>query len=363
MQQTKIIRPNLIMTKILFIALSICMLSACSEKKIRSPHDLEIANGQMPNLAKDKDDNLHLVYGLGDSILYAYSIDQGNSFSQPSLIAVLPNLAASHTRGPQIASTNKGLTVVACNSLGDIYSYIKGGSGSWAQSVKVNDVDTVAKENLMALSADEQYAYAVWLDLRGNRQNKIYGAKSIDGGKTWSKNTMIYTSPDTTVCQCCKPSVVVKGNNVYVMFRNWLNGNRDMYLIESKDGGNTFGQAQKLGNGNWKLTGCPMDGGNLAINNTGAIQTVWRREGKVYSAIPGLPEKEIGEGKGCTVESVNGKYVFAWTENGEIVIINTKRGKKILGKGSLPVLKAINNELAICIWENEKQIHAAVIEI
>ena len=71
----------------------------------------------------------------------------------------------------------------------------------------MNDPDTTAKEGLMALSADKENVFAVWLDLRGNKRNKIYGAKSIDGGKTWSKNIMIYTSPDTTVCECCKPSV------------------------------------------------------------------------------------------------------------------------------------------------------------
>ena len=351
------------MIKILVFILYLFMLSACTGKKSHSHNDLVIATGQMPNLVKDKDDNLHVVFGTGDSILYVYSADQGNSFSQPSLIAVLPKLAASHTRGPQIAATTKGLIVIACNSSGNIFSFHKSGSGNWVPTGKVNDVDTVAKENLMAFNAYEENAFAVWLDVRDNRQNKIYGSSSIDGGRSWSKNKMIYTSPDTTVCQCCKPSVVIKGSNVFVMFRNWLNGNRDMYLIQSTDGGNTFGQAQKLGNGNWKLNGCPMDGGSLAINDSGAIQTVWRREGKVYAAMPGLPEKEIGEGKGCTVESINGRNVYAWTENGMVVIINADGQKKMLGKGSLPVLKAINNELVICVWENEKQILASVIEI
>ena len=51
----------------------------------------------MPKLVKDKNDNLSLVFGNGDSIMYAYSSDQGKSFSVPSLIAVIPKLAASHT--------------------------------------------------------------------------------------------------------------------------------------------------------------------------------------------------------------------------------------------------------------------------
>jgi len=351
------------MSKTLFTIVSIFMLSACSEKKPQIKNDFVIANGQMPNLVKDKDDNLYLVYGSGDSIMYAHSLDKSQSFSATSLIAILPKLAASHTRGPQIAVTNNGLTVIACNALGDIFCYNKSGAGNWIQTSRVNDADTVAKENLMALSGDGATAFAVWLDIRGNRHNKIYGAWSGDGGRTWSKNIMVYTSPDTTVCECCKPSVAVKDNNVYVMFRNWINGNRDMYLIQSRDGGNTFGLAQKLGNGNWKLNGCPMDGGSMAIGNNGVIQTVWRREGKLFAAIPGMPEKEIGEGKGCSVETVNGKNIYASTENGAIVIIKPEGQKLILGKGSQPVLKALNNEQFICVWESEKQIHASVFKL
>ncbi len=340
----------------------IYLFSSCSEKRVKSKDDFIIANGQMPNLIKDKEDNLHLVFGSGDSIMYSFSPDNGETFSS-SLIAVLPELAASHTRGPQIAATRKGLTVIACNSLGDIFSYNKTNAGQWQKTGKVNDADTVAKEGLMALSGDEENAFAVWLDVRGNKHNKIYGAKSVDGGKTWSKNIMVYTSPDTSVCECCKPSVTVKGSNVYVMFRNRLQGNRDLYLIQSKDKANSFGQAKKLGEGNWKLDGCPMDGGGLAINKNNEIQTVWRRQGKVYAAMPGKPEKEIGAGKGCTLETVNGKNVYAWIENGEVIIITPQGQKKVLGKGSQPIVRALNNEHVICIWENEKQIHASVFEL
>lgn len=351
------------MKKYLLFVLAIYLLSSCTTKKTLEQDSFVIADGQMPNLVKDNEGNIHLVFGMGDSLLYAYSSDQGKSFSTPAIVGVLPELAASHTRGPQIANTINGLTVIVCNDAGDIFSYSKAVPGNWNKSGRVNDVDTVAKENLIALGAEGAYAFAVWLDVRGNGQNKIYGSKSSDGGKTWSSNKMIYTSPDTTVCQCCKPSVIVKGGNIYVMFRNWLKGDRDMYLIQSKDGGESFGQAQKLGTASWKLNGCPMDGGSLAVNNNDSIQTVWRREGKVYSSIPGMPEKEIGQGKGCTIETVNGKNVFAWTENGEVVVVTPEGQKKLLGKGTQPVVKALNNDKVICVWENEMQIHASVLEL
>jgi hypothetical protein len=351
------------MRKALFFCLSISLLASCSEKKNRTKEDFVIANGQMPCIAKDPQQGLHVVYGSGDSIMYSYLPGTDTAFTPPVLISVLPGLAASHTRGPQIACSQNGLTVTACNSSGDIFSFHKAGTAIWSGAARVNDIDTVAKENLMSLDGDGQYDYAVWLDLRGNKQNKIYGARTDDGGKTWSTNKLIYESPDTTVCECCKPSVIVKGDNVYVLFRNWLDGNRDMYLIRSTDKGNSFGNAEKLGKGYWKLNGCPMDGGGIAINSKGTIQTIWRREGKLFSAQPGLPEKEIGEGKGCTIDFINDSAVYAWVKDGLITVTRDDGKVLTLGKGSQPVIKPINETQMICVWEYEKQIHAAIVEI
>ena len=337
------------------------LFTACKNKgEQKSPNSIIIGKGQMPNATNDEAGNLHVVFGSGDSIMYSSSMDQGKSFSKPEMVAILPELAASHMRGPQIAVSLNGLTIIACNKAGDIFSYIKTNSGNWIKAGRVNDVDTVAKENLMALNGDGHTLFAVWLDLR-DKHNKIFGARSTDGGKSWSKNIMVYTSPDTTVCECCKPSVIVKGNNVYVMFRNWLNGNRDLYLIQSNNGGLTFNNAQKLGNGSWALNGCPMDGGSLVIKNN-TVETVWNRKGKIYACEPGKPEKEIGEGKVCTLETVNGKNVYAWTEKGEVVCL-LPQIKKVIGKGRSPVIKAIGKEQVMCIWENENEIHSTILNL
>lgn len=323
---------------------------------------LVIAKGQMPQVAKDKNNGIHIVYGSGDSIMYISSRD-GNSFTSPSVIAFLPKLFASAMRGPQIAAVADGIVVTACTKEGNIFSFRKEASGKWTRARKVNEVKEVAKEALMALSADGFNVYAVWLAVKNPKGQNVYGAKSIDGGKTWTKNRLLYESPDGTVCECCKPSIAMKGNNVYVMFRNWLKGNRDLYLIRSSDAGKSFGQAQKLGNGSWKLNGCPMDGGGLVIDKNGNPKTVWRREGKIYASTPGMPEKEIGEGHNCSIETINNKNSYAWTENGNVVVMKPGGKKIILGKGSLPLVKALNNEQLICIWENEKQIHASVLEL
>jgi len=335
---------------------------SCKEQKKSERGDLIVGAGKMPNLARDNAGNLFVVFGSGDSILFASSHDEGNTFSAPDVIAVLPHLVASSMRGPQIAATSSGLVVIAVNKSGNIFSFFKDDAGKWSQTAKVNDVDTVAKEGLMALSADGNNAFAVWLDVR-DRHNKIVGAKSTDGGRSWSKNIMVYASPDTTVCECCKPSVAVKGAKVYVMFRNHLHGNRDLHIIQSADGGSSFGEAQQLGKENWALDGCPMDGGGLIINSNDVPETVWRRRNIIYACMPGQPETAIGEGKGCTIESVNGKNVYAWTENGEVIIRKPAGTKINLGKGQLPLLKRINKDHVICVWENDKQVHAEIVSL
>jgi hypothetical protein len=336
----------------------------CKDQKKKEHIDQVIGTGKMPNLAGDNAGNFHIVYGSGDSILYISSTDKGESFSDPSLVAILPGLSAASMRGPQIASTKKnGIVIIACNKSGNIYSYIKNISGNWSQPVKVNDVDTVAKEQFMALSADGDKTFAVWLDLRGNKRNKIAGSGSTDGGKTWSKNVLVYASPDSSVCECCKPSVAVRGANVYVMFRNWLHGNRDLHLIQSENGGKSFGETKRLGGNSWALNGCPMDGGGLVINNNGVPETVWRRRDSIYGCEPGQTETAIGTGRGCTLASVNNKNVYAWTENGDVVIRKPQGMKINLGKGQLPLIKRINDEHVLCVWENDRQIHAATVSL
>ncbi len=351
------------MRTILVINLIIYMLSGCAEKQASKIEDHVIAKGQMPNMAKDEKGNVHLVYGSGDSLLYAVSIDKAKSFSSSALIAVLPGLYSFATRGPQIAATTTGVLVTAATSTGNIFSFYKSKNDKWVSSGTVNDRDTIAKEGLMSLSSEGENAFAVWLDLRDDNHNKLYGARSGDGGKTWSKNIQVYASPDTTICECCKPSVIIKHKTVYAMFRNWLKGNRDLYVIKSADGGNTFAEAQKLGNGNWALNGCPMDGGGIAVSDNNDIQTVWRREGKIYSAVPGAPEKEIGEGRSCALAIVNGNTFYTWVENGNVIVLKSKGEKIIVGKGIQPIIKQLDDNTLICVWENDKQIHASIIDL
>ena len=101
------------------------------------------------------------------------------------------------------------------------------------------------------------------------------------------------------------------------MFRNSLDGNRDMYLVRSSDGGATFGVATKLGSGNWLLNACPMDGGALVLSPGNASVSVWRREGNLYLS-NGTDESLLGPGRQPVIAKTSKGTFLAWTEGRSI---------------------------------------------
>jgi hypothetical protein len=349
------------MKRIVLTLFTFAAIAGCTGRNDISEVSSPIAAGQMPSITKDKRNNIHLAYGTGDSLMYCTSPDQGTTFSAPRPIGVLPDLAASHTRGPQLRATASGLLVTACTDAGNIYSYLTDSSGKWVRGARVNDQDTAAKENLMALGTDGQNAFAVWLDLRDGK-NKIFGSRSSDGGRSWGRNGMIYASPDSTVCECCKPSVVMRGNTVTVMFRNWLDGNRDLYLIQSNDGGSSFGRARKLGKDSWAMNGCPMDGGGLALDAQGNAKAVWNRKGVIYASDWEKAEKKVGEGRSCTIALAGTGSFYAWTANGNVVVTNGAGRTRSLGAGLQPSIVAVDEGRAVCVWERDKKIYRSVVD-
>src|SRR5215813_8143328 len=131
--------------------------------------------------------------------------------------------------------------------------------------------DVCSSDLLHALTSDRNgNVLAAWLDKRAEG-TQIYGSRSTDGGRTWSKNVSIYASPDGTVCQCCGPSIAAADSGqVWVMWRNALQGSRDLYITSSRDGVR-FEPARKIGVGTWPLNACPMDGGGLAVEGDHVI--------------------------------------------------------------------------------------------
>ena len=102
---------------------------------------------------------------------------------------------------------------------------------------------------------------------------------------------------------------------IAIMWRNALNGSRDMHLCTTRDGGESFTAAQKLGEGTWKLEGCPMDGGSVTMAPDGKWITAWRRDSKLFLNEIGQAERSFAEGKQPVIAYAGKDRLIVWEEN------------------------------------------------
>lgn len=318
-----------------------------------------IAQGQQPQIAADTKGIIRVVFGRKDQIFCATSEDHGTSFSKPVLVAQVADMHLGMSRGPQLASSENYSIITAIDKAGNIHWFeLNHLSNEWKSMGMVNDLKGSGPEGLMSIAADKKdNFYAVWLDIRTGNRNQLYFSSIAGHATHWSKNTLVYQSPDGHVCECCRPGIAAEGSRVAILFRNWLNGSRDLYLLESSDRGTSFTNAQKLGMGTWKLNGCPMDGGGVVIDGSGAIQTTWQREGTVYYCKPGGTEINMGKGRICSIAGTAGNTVISMQNSDTVEVMKLSQKKEIsIGTGSFLKSIVLPDSKVLCVWEQDIKI-------
>ncbi|HTM14889.1 MAG TPA: sialidase family protein [Bryobacteraceae bacterium] len=313
-----------------------------------------------------------LTFGAGAAIYFTVSHDSGRTFSAPVKVEQAGNVLLTHHRGPRIAISGKTIIISAITSKtasldahahgagpdGDLFVWRSTDGGkTWSPAIRVNDVPNAPNEGLHTLAADAKgNLFAAWLDHRSGKGTTLHGARSADAGATWSKNFLVYQSPDGTICECCHPSAAfAPDGELLVMWRNWLEGSRDMYLTRSRAGAE-FSPPEKLGMGTWKLKGCPMDGGGIVISRQ-RVFTAWRREGTVYLAEPRGHETALGQGKDLAVAAgPKGVYV-AWVSASRIELRRPDAALMTLSSdGAFPALAVLSDGAVLAAWQEKDGI-------
>jgi len=310
-----------------------------------------------------------LVFGEHHSIFFTGSQDGGRTFPAPVTVPSQGRLALGRHRGPRVALTGRSVVVTAILAAGrddgDLFAWRSTDDGrTWSGPARLNGVRTSAREGLHGMAAAGDTVAVAWLDLRAPG-TRVYTAVSRDGGATWSEDRLAYQSPSGTVCQCCHPSVAVspKGE-IAVMFRNSVEGARDLYVTRSKDGGRTFEPAVRLGAGTWKLEACPMDGGGLSIDERGSVVTVWRRETDVFLASPGQLEERLATGHDPVLAvGGDGRWSVAWRGEEGLLIRDAKHAEpsRLAEGGQAPALVALSDGSLLAAWEREKRVFVAPV--
>lgn len=324
----------------------------------------KLGAGSQPEISVDGKGRIHIVYGVKNGnerdLYYTSSNDGGKSYAEPLMLGNFSKMGLGMGRGPQITTTKDYTVVTVGDHFGNLYAMrLSNAKNHWSSPVRVNDADTTALEALSGISAGkDNLVYTAWLDTRlGN--NNLYGSLSKDGGLTWGKNQLIYKGEQKGVCDCCKPSVAIdQKGELYVMFRNKLDGARNMYLISSKDNGEHFNKPQRLGTGDFMIDGCPMDGGDLSVDADGKVTTVWRRQMDVYVAEPSKPEIKLGNGRTPVILQTKKGVAIAWHQDGVIQFQSPGEQKTVsLGNGQYPKLAwSPDRGSILCVYELDGQI-------
>lgn len=329
---------------------------------------------QQPQVAVAGPQDIYIAFGAGKCVYCVASQDGGKRFGKPVRVATLSSLMLGSRRGPRVAVAGESVAITAIGERGELLAWRSNDHGqTWHGPVTINDVPKAAREGLHALAAGPNgELYCVWLDLR-NDSSEVFGSRSDDGGRTWSKNQLIYRSPDGNVCECCHPSVTFDAQgNLYVMWRNWLDGNRDLFLSTSKDDGRTFSEPRRLGQGHWKIDHCPMDGGAVAVGKRGEVATVCRREKDIVATLPDQ-KKEVRLGRGeqpWIAANAQGAWITWISRDGGDLSLqrpNQKRPEIIARHANDPVVSAPlkGHGPVVLVWEEgqrqQKRIRVQVV--
>lgn len=283
----------------IILSFFICCLFASAASAQFSTY---LEGASQPQLAK-AGDRAYLVYVSEGTIKLA--VLAGTDETALAIPVAAPQkLMSGMRRGPRIAASGESVVVTAiAGKPAQLMEWRSTDAGkTWAQVTEsIAGEPGAVREGLHDLAAGPDGKLAVvWLDLRNVARNgtELWMAESDDAGATWGAPRVIYSNPGGTVCECCHPSVAydTQGEPV-VLFRNALDGNRDMYLWRQ-----ATGKAEKLGTGTWPLQGCPMAGGDVAVfvnpmQDEEEVATVWRREGTIYTAGPGSEEGVVANGR------------------------------------------------------------------
>ena len=89
---------------------------------------------------------------------------------------------------------------------------------------------------------------------------------SMDFGSTFDNEVNASELAPGEPCDCCKSTIVTKGNNVYLLFRNNEVNIRNTYISKSTDGGISFTATQDLDDLNWIINACPTSSPNGVLN-------------------------------------------------------------------------------------------------
>ena len=258
----------------------------------------------------------------------------GTGFSNPyniTLSGVLPD----SWDGPELAT--KGDTVyVVFTSTATTQSSIMlirsfDGGNTFSDTIRVSENNPSHKFRMGNIKIDQNghpiVSYMQYL-LNWTEPKQMVN-RSITYGDSFIGSTEGSFSAPGEPCDCCKSSLILDNNDIYLLFRNNINNERNSYLSKSTDGGQSFNLVADLDDYDWNVNGCPATGPLGVVNgdsllivrrsgSTGNNEIVYTNSNKLdlnYSYNRNI-DPIVGKIQDYPDLTLNGDTIFiAWQDN------------------------------------------------
>lgn len=169
------------------------------------------------------------------------------------------------------------------------FSRSEDGGRNWSAPISVNEGAEFGSHNFHAIIAGkDQTIHATWLssaplgtsgadhqhDAAGHGGSAVWLRTSHDGGRTWAPSRPIHAEP---TCPCCRTGLAIDSQGaLYVSFRKVFEGDvRDIVVMRSDDGGNTWNSPVRPREDGWNYPGCPHAGPSMRVDGDGTIHIAW----------------------------------------------------------------------------------------
>lgn len=226
------------------------------------------SGNEHPRIVSDAAGNPLVLWGHVNRAMF--SRWNGSGFTTPVMLnPPTMTIAGASWMGPDIASHGDTIYVVFKQAPEDsdtchiwcIHSF--NGGNSFSPSVRVDNIgDSLSRFPAVTIDAQGNPIIGFMKFDPSFGDERWVVAKSTDFGSTFSIDVKAsgWSSPTSTVCNCCPGTVVCSGNTVAMIYRDNKSDIRNTWAGVSFNGANSFSGGMGIDGQNWYITYCPASG-------------------------------------------------------------------------------------------------------
>jgi len=357
----------------LFSIFTLFVLSSCALLSHKTPMQKIVNTGLKTVHTLDlytEKNTIHALFSGIDkqsqklALKYIHSLDTNNAWSAPITVNLDLSPLKKSKRGNDFHVAAFGNKIMAAWQTiggepwtGKIAVALSRDLGQTWQQIASPVSDKYAKidQGYFDITADKQGQFhMVWLDDReeaGDTQALRYARFADQKNGLWDQHSTL----ELTACTCCWSSITTdKEGNIHALYRD--DNPRDMMLISSLNGGQSWQKAKTTGAFGWQFVGCPHQGGGLVStqsdNKSILHSVIWNGEtshrGLYYS------QSELTKDKASNLISMDDNN----SSSGDIAAMDNKHLRIIYTTGdyeSKSVMTKASNDGGLS-WTTEQRL-------